>query len=80
LGANPAESNGSVCTAPDFMGRVRRIQERGGKVVNEHRRSRPAIDGAARRARAGRLEGGELEGAPLTVSNLGGIGGLRSRR
>ncbi len=33
LGANPYESNGSLCTAPDFPGRLRRIQQRGGKVV-----------------------------------------------
>jgi len=33
LGANPLESNGSLCTAPDFPGRLRRIRERGGRVV-----------------------------------------------
>jgi anaerobic selenocysteine-containing dehydrogenase len=33
LGANPWESNGSLCTAPDFPGRVKAIQARGGKVV-----------------------------------------------
>ena len=33
LGANPAESNGSLCTAPDFMGRVAAIRARGGRVV-----------------------------------------------
>src|SRR5215510_12671052 len=33
LGANPWESNGSLCTAPDFPGRVEAIRERGGKVV-----------------------------------------------
>lgn len=33
LGANPYESNGSLCTAPDFPGRMERIRERGGKVV-----------------------------------------------
>lgn len=33
LGANPHASNGSLCTAPDFPGRLDRIQERGGKVV-----------------------------------------------
>ncbi len=33
LGANPLASNGSLCTAPDFPGRLRRIQERGGSVV-----------------------------------------------
>ncbi len=33
LGANPLASNGSLCTAPDFPGRLQRIQERGGTVV-----------------------------------------------
>ncbi len=33
LGANPWESNGSLCTAPDFPGRVEAIRARGGKVV-----------------------------------------------
>ncbi|MCD9622336.1 molybdopterin oxidoreductase family protein [Rhabdothermincola salaria] len=33
LGANPYESNGSLCTAPDFPGRLEAIRERGGKVV-----------------------------------------------
>ncbi len=33
LGANPYASNGSLCTAPDFPGRLQRIQQRGGKVV-----------------------------------------------
>ncbi|HKX74036.1 MAG TPA: molybdopterin-dependent oxidoreductase [Acidimicrobiia bacterium] len=33
LGANPYESNGSLCTAPDFPGRMEKIRARGGKVV-----------------------------------------------
>jgi anaerobic selenocysteine-containing dehydrogenase len=33
LGANPYESNGSLCTAPDFPGRLQAIRERGGTVV-----------------------------------------------
>ncbi len=46
LGANPWESNGSLCTAPDFPGRVKAIQERGGKVVVvDPRRSRTAEEG-----------------------------------
>ena len=43
LGANPYASNGSVCTAPDFPGRIEAIQARGGKVVVvDPRRSRTA--------------------------------------
>jgi len=33
LGANPLESNGSLCTAPDFPGRLKAIQARGGRIV-----------------------------------------------
>ncbi|TNE47671.1 MAG: molybdopterin oxidoreductase family protein [Deltaproteobacteria bacterium] len=33
LGANPMASNGSLCTAPDFPGRLKKILQRGGKVV-----------------------------------------------
>ena len=33
MGANPLASNGSLMTAPDFRGRIRAIQKRGGKVL-----------------------------------------------
>jgi anaerobic selenocysteine-containing dehydrogenase len=33
LGANPLVSNGSLMTAPDLRGRLRRLRERGGKLV-----------------------------------------------
>lgn len=43
LGANPYASNGSLCTAPDFPGRLEAIQARGGKlVVVDPRKSRTA--------------------------------------
>ncbi len=43
LGANPLESNGSLCTAPDFPGRLAAIRERGGRVVVvDPRRTRTA--------------------------------------
>jgi anaerobic selenocysteine-containing dehydrogenase len=43
LGANPLASNGSLFTVPDARGRLRRLQERGGKVVVvDPRRSRTA--------------------------------------
>jgi anaerobic selenocysteine-containing dehydrogenase len=43
LGANPLVSNGSLMTAPDMRGRLRRIRERGGKVVVvDPRRTRTA--------------------------------------
>jgi len=33
LGANPLASNGSLMTAPDMRGRLKAIQDRGGKVI-----------------------------------------------
>ncbi|MFI6481359.1 molybdopterin-dependent oxidoreductase [Nonomuraea sp. NPDC050663] len=43
LGANPMESNGSLCTAPDFPGRLKALRRRGGKVVVvDPRRTRTA--------------------------------------
>lgn len=43
MGANPYASNGSLCTAPDFPGRIEAIRARGGKVVVvDPRRSRTA--------------------------------------
>jgi anaerobic selenocysteine-containing dehydrogenase len=43
LGANPYASNGSLCTAPDFPGRLERLRERGGTlVVVDPRRSETA--------------------------------------
>jgi anaerobic selenocysteine-containing dehydrogenase len=43
LGANPLASNGSLLTAPDMRGRLRRISERGGRVVVvDPRRTRTA--------------------------------------
>ncbi|WP_312866323.1 molybdopterin-dependent oxidoreductase [Streptomyces boluensis] len=43
LGANPLESNGSLCTAPDFPGRLKALRERGGRLtVVDPRRTRTA--------------------------------------
>ena len=45
LGANPWESNGSLATAPDWRGRLKAIQGRGGKfVVVDPRRTRTAAE------------------------------------
>jgi anaerobic selenocysteine-containing dehydrogenase len=57
LGANPWESNGSLCTAPDFPGRLEALQARGGRfvvvdpkrtktaaVADEHLAIRPGAD------------------------------------
>lgn len=43
IGANPLESNGSLCTAPDFPGKLRALKARGGTlVVIDPRRTRTA--------------------------------------
>ncbi|MFJ7999580.1 molybdopterin oxidoreductase family protein [Streptomyces sp. NPDC096310] len=43
LGTNPLESNGSLCTAPDFPGRLRALRARGGTLtVVDPRRTRTA--------------------------------------
>ncbi len=43
IGANPYASNGSLCTAPDFPGRIEAMRARGGTlVVVDPRRSRTA--------------------------------------
>ncbi|HSM65525.1 MAG TPA: molybdopterin-dependent oxidoreductase, partial [Ilumatobacteraceae bacterium] len=45
IGANPYASNGSVCTAPDFPGRIEAMRARGGKlVVIDPRMSRTAAE------------------------------------
>jgi anaerobic selenocysteine-containing dehydrogenase len=57
LGANPAESHGSLAVAPDFPGRLKALRQRGGKLVvidpkrtrtaemaDEHVFSRPGTD------------------------------------
>ncbi|MDH2391460.1 molybdopterin oxidoreductase family protein [Streptomyces sp. HNM0663] len=43
LGANPVESNGSLCTAPDFPGKLKALRKRGGTLtVVDPRRTRTA--------------------------------------
>ncbi|MDX3340083.1 molybdopterin-dependent oxidoreductase [Streptomyces sp. ME02-6979.5a] len=43
IGANPLESNGSLCTAPDFPGRLKALRRRGGTLtVIDPRRTRTA--------------------------------------
>ncbi|WP_077192040.1 molybdopterin oxidoreductase family protein [Streptomyces lydicus] len=43
IGANPMDSNGSLCTAPDFPGRIRALRRRGGRLtVIDPRRTRTA--------------------------------------
>lgn len=44
LGANPYASNGSLCTAPDFPGRMQAIRARGGKIVVVDPRRTKTVD------------------------------------
>ncbi|MEV5017684.1 molybdopterin oxidoreductase family protein [Streptomyces sp. NPDC053780] len=44
IGANPAVSNGSLCAAPDFAGRMRRIRARGGRIVVVDPRRTPTAE------------------------------------
>ena len=45
MGANPYASNGSLCTAPDFPGRIEAMRARGGTlIVVDPRRTRTALE------------------------------------
>ena len=86
LGANPLVSNGSLLTAPDMRGRLRRIRERGGKVVvvdprrtrtaeaaDEHHFIRPGMDALLLAAMACTLvEEGLAQPGPV-VAHLNGL-------
>jgi anaerobic selenocysteine-containing dehydrogenase len=92
LGANPYASNGSLCTAPDFPGRIEAIQSRGGKlVVVDPRRSRtaeqadewlpirPGSDALLLAAIANTLyEEGLADPGPHVAANLVGLGDVRA--
>jgi anaerobic selenocysteine-containing dehydrogenase len=82
LGANPLVSNGSLLTAPDMRGRLRRIRGRGGKVVvidprrsrtadeaDEHHFIRPGTDALLLAALACTLVEEELD-APRRLAGL----------
>jgi len=90
LGANPYESNGSLCTAPDFPGRLEAIRERGGKVVvvdprltktaknaDEHIPIRPGTDGHLLLAMVHVLFAEDLVAAELDPAVFAGIDAVR---
>ncbi|MEU1182047.1 molybdopterin oxidoreductase family protein [Streptomyces sp. NPDC005820] len=60
IGANPLESNGSLCTAPDFPGKLKALKARGGTLT--------VID--PRRTRTARLADRHLEIRPGTDALL----------
>jgi anaerobic selenocysteine-containing dehydrogenase len=86
LGANPLVSNGSLLTAPDMRGRLRRIRERGGKVVvvdprrtrtaeeaDEHHFIRPGTDALLLAAMACTLVEEDLIEAGRLTEHLNGL-------
>jgi anaerobic selenocysteine-containing dehydrogenase len=86
LGANPLVSNGSLLTAPDMRGRLRRIRDRGGKVVvidprrtrtaeeaDEHHFIRPGTDALLLAAMACTLVEEELADPGPLAEHLNGL-------
>lgn len=91
LGANPYESNGSLCTAPDFPGRLEAIRGRGGKVVvvdpkmtktaraaDEWVAIRPGTDGLLLAAIAGELfRTGKADVGDALRAHVAGVDAVR---
>jgi anaerobic selenocysteine-containing dehydrogenase len=91
LGANPLASNGSLLTAPDMRGRLRGIQERGGKVVvfdprrsrtaeeaSEHHFIRPGTDALLLAALANVIFAEGLDGLGDVAEHVAGLDEVRA--
>src|SRR5215207_1064471 len=91
LGANPLVSNGSLLTAPDMRGRLRRIRERGGKVVvvdprrtrtaeeaDEHHFIQPGTDALLLAAMACTIVEEGLEAPGALTEHLNGLDEVRT--
>jgi anaerobic selenocysteine-containing dehydrogenase len=91
LGANPLASNGSLMTAPDARGRIRRIRERGGKVVvidprrsrtaehaDEHHFIRPGTDALLLAALAQVIFSEGLDEPGALAEHVNGLGEVRA--
>ncbi|MFJ7268502.1 molybdopterin oxidoreductase family protein [Streptomyces sp. NPDC099050] len=89
LGANPVESNGSLCTAPDFPGRLKALRARGGtlvvvdprrtrtaKLADRHLAPRPGSDALLLAALAHTLLAEELADPGVLAEHTQGIGEL----
>jgi anaerobic selenocysteine-containing dehydrogenase len=85
VGANPVVSNGSVMTAPDLRGRLRRLRARGGKLVvvdprrsetaeeaDEHVAIRPGTDAALLLALAAVIVQGDAAASAALRARYGG--------
>ncbi|WP_328297828.1 molybdopterin oxidoreductase family protein [Streptomyces sp. NBC_00435] len=90
LGANPVESNGSLCTAPDFPGRLKALRARGGtlvvvdprrtrtaKLADRHLAPRPGSDALLLAALARTLLAGRPAVPDALAEHVRGIGELR---
>ncbi|WP_405494570.1 molybdopterin oxidoreductase family protein [Streptomyces sp. NBC_00096] len=90
LGANPVESNGSLCTAPDFPGRLKALRARGGtlvvvdprrtrtaKLADRHLAPRPGSDALLLAALARTLLAGKATVPGALAEHVQGIGELR---
>ncbi|MFI5985547.1 molybdopterin oxidoreductase family protein [Streptomyces sp. NPDC051555] len=89
IGANPVESNGSLCTAPDFPGRLKALRARGGTLVvvdprrtrtarlaDRHLGPRPGSDALLLAALAHTLLAEKLTDPGVLAEHLEGIGEL----
>ncbi|MDJ0385375.1 molybdopterin oxidoreductase family protein [Streptomyces sp. G-G2] len=89
IGANPVDSNGSLCTAPDFPGRLKALRARGGTLVvvdprrtrtarlaDRHLAPRPGSDALLLAALAHTLLAEKLTDPGTLLEHLEGIGEL----
>jgi anaerobic selenocysteine-containing dehydrogenase len=90
IGANPLESNGSLCTAPDFPGRLKALKARGGtltvidprrtrtaRLADRHIAVRPGTDALLLAATAHVLFAEDLVDVGDLAPHLHGLGELR---
>ncbi|GGW91462.1 molybdopterin-dependent oxidoreductase [Streptomyces chryseus] len=90
LGANPLESNGSLCTAPDFPGKLKALRRRGGtlvvvdprrtrtaKLADRHVAIRPGTDALLLAALAQVLFEEKLADPGVLAEHLDGLGEVR---
>lgn len=91
IGANPLESNGSLCTAPDFPGKLKALKARGGtltvidprrtrtaKLADRHIAIRPGADALLLAAMAYVLFEEDLVDTGELTSHLQGLDELRA--